>query len=151
MWPKQQECEEEQKENREREERRRRAKERQQKLMAEFASKQKQFMEKAMESEDGTSEMDWAAEEEVLISTKEYDCVICSQSTPSTEDKPMGLVVLVQATSVTGHRRKQGYTERATLPTCDEERDNLRRDDTLSCEFDRRVEELDRHFDPVSN
>ncbi|KAI4457238.1 ubiquitin ligase e3 alpha-related [Holotrichia oblita] len=150
LWPKQQECEEEQKENREREERRRRAKERQQKLMAEFASKQKQFMEKAMESEDGTSEMDWAAEEEVLISTKEYDCVICSQSTPSTEDKPMGLVVLVQATSVTGHRRKQGYTERATLPTCDEERDNLRRDDTLSCEFDRRVEELDRHFDPQS-
>jgi len=48
-----QECEEDEqreKENREREERRKRAKERQQKLMAEFANKQKQFMEKAMET-----------------------------------------------------------------------------------------------------
>lgn len=37
-------------EERERAERRRKAKERQQKLMDEFASKQKQFMEKAMET-----------------------------------------------------------------------------------------------------
>jgi E3 ubiquitin-protein ligase UBR3 len=52
LWPRMQDCEEEQREreNREKEERRRRARERQQKLMAEFASKQKQFMEKAMES-----------------------------------------------------------------------------------------------------
>jgi E3 ubiquitin-protein ligase UBR3 len=53
LWPqKQEEGEEEQreKEAKEREDRRRRAKERQQKLMAEFASKQKQFMEKAMET-----------------------------------------------------------------------------------------------------
>lgn len=48
-----QECEgdeQREREHREREERRRRAKERQQKLMAEFANKQKQFMEKAMKS-----------------------------------------------------------------------------------------------------
>nr|CAD7197122.1 unnamed protein product [Timema douglasi] len=53
LWPrKQEECEEEQKEReaKEREERRKKAKDRQQKLMAEFASKQKQFMEKAMET-----------------------------------------------------------------------------------------------------
>lgn len=53
LWPRMQECEEDEqreKENREREERRKRAKERQQKLMAEFANKQKQFMEKAMET-----------------------------------------------------------------------------------------------------
>lgn len=50
LWPRMQECEDEQreKEHREREERRKRARERQQKLMAEFANKQKQFMEKAM-------------------------------------------------------------------------------------------------------
>lgn len=71
-------------------------------------------------------------------------------SSPSTEDKPMGLVVLIQATSVIGHRRRYGEPERATLPTCDDERDLLRKDDTLSAEFDRRVEELDRHFDQVS-
>lgn len=53
LWPRMQECEEDEqreRENREREERRRRAKERQQKLMAEFANKQKQFMEKAMKT-----------------------------------------------------------------------------------------------------
>lgn len=53
LWPRMQECEEDEqreRENREREERRKRAKERQQKLMAEFANKQKQFMEKAMKT-----------------------------------------------------------------------------------------------------
>lgn len=94
--------------------------------------------------------MDWNVEEEVSISKQEYDCVICNQSSPSTEEKPMGLVVLVQATSVIGHRRRHGHGERTTLPTCDEEREGLKRDDILSSEFDRRVEELDRHFDPVS-
>lgn len=51
LWPKKPENENEQrdKENREKEERKKRAKERQQKLMAEFASRQKQFMEKSME------------------------------------------------------------------------------------------------------
>lgn len=42
--------------------------------------------------------MDWDQEENTtkLTSKKEYDCVICNQTTPSSEDKPMGLVVLVQ-------------------------------------------------------
>lgn len=42
--------------------------------------------------------MDWEQEENTtkLTSKKEYDCVICNQTTPSSEDKPMGLVVLVQ-------------------------------------------------------
>lgn len=77
MWPSKEEREEakKQRENKEREERRRRAKERQQKLMAEFANKQKQFMEKAME----TDENDEGMEEEVPISKQEYDCVICNQ------------------------------------------------------------------------
>ncbi|XP_025832184.1 E3 ubiquitin-protein ligase Ubr3 isoform X1 [Agrilus planipennis] len=152
LWPPQSECEEEQKrrEDKEREERRRRAKERQQKLMAEFASRQKQFMEK-METEASATSMDWKNDENILISKQEYDCVICNQSTPSTDDKPMGLVVLVQTTSVIGHRRRQGHgNERATLPTCDEEREHFRRDDTLTCEFDRRVEELNRYFDSPS-
>lgn len=54
LWPSQEERDEarKQRENREREERRRRAKERQQKLMEEFASRQRQFMEKAMESDE---------------------------------------------------------------------------------------------------
>lgn len=36
------------------------------------------------------------------------------------------------------------------LPTSEEERQNLRTDDSLASEFDRRVEELSRQFDPVS-
>lgn len=94
--------------------------------------------------------MDWNNEDEVLLSKQEYDCVICNQSSASTEDKPMGLVVLIQATSVIGHRRRHGHGEKAMLPTCDEDKNNLKKDDTLACEFDRRVEELDQHFDPVS-
>lgn len=48
--------------------------------------------------EAGASGMDWEQEESAtkLTSKKEYDCVICNQTTPSSEDKPMGLVVLVQ-------------------------------------------------------
>lgn len=150
LWPPQQDSdrEQKQKENREREERRRRAKERQQKLMDEFASKQRAFLE-TMETDDvGSSGMDWTSEEEsTLTSKQEYDCVICNQSTPSTEDKPMGLVVLVQASSVLGHRRRCSQNERAVLPTSEEEKFNLRRDDIQASEFDRRVEEFDRHFD----
>jgi len=28
-----------------------------------------------------------------------YDCVICNQATPSTDDRPLGLVALLQPTS----------------------------------------------------
>lgn len=55
LWPKKPEegeVERKEREERERAERRRKAKDRQQKLMEEFASKQKQFMEKAMETGD---------------------------------------------------------------------------------------------------
>lgn len=42
--------------------------------------------------------MDWDQDDNAtkLTSKKEYDCVICNQTTPSSEDAPMGLVVLVQ-------------------------------------------------------
>lgn len=150
LWPPQQESEREQKqrENKEREERRRRAKDRQQKLMAEFATKQRQFLATAMANEEAAaSGMDWTNEDgSVLGSKQEYDCVICSQTTPSTEDKPMGLIVLVQSSSVLGHRRRVGGSERAVLPTCESERTSLKRDDTQASEFDRRIEEFDRHF-----
>ncbi|KAG7466885.1 hypothetical protein MATL_G00147050 [Megalops atlanticus] len=102
------------------EERRQKARERQQKLLAEFASRQKSFMESAVdvESPDTDVTMDLAASElpesEVL-----YDCVICGQSGPSTDQRPMGLVVLLQATSVLGHRRRSDQAQ--NLPTSEEE------------------------------
>lgn len=98
LWPSKEEREEakKQRESREREERRRRAKERQQKLMQEFANKQKQFMEKAMECDETGTEDDEGDEVEKVAKQQEYDCVICNQSSPSTEEQPMGLVVLIQ-------------------------------------------------------
>ncbi|XP_071446964.1 E3 ubiquitin-protein ligase Ubr3 isoform X2 [Hetaerina americana] len=135
-------------EEKEREERRRRAKERQQKLMAEFASQQRQFMEMAMEADEGMGGMDWNEDSTLLASKKEYDCVICNQTTPSTEEKPMGLAVLVQATSVVGHKRR--LMEAPILPTNKEEKHDLKKQDSLACEFDRRISELSRHFDTSS-
>lgn len=77
---------------------------------------------------------------------KEYDCVICSQSSESTDDKPMGLAVLVQATSVLGHRRREG-TAPPILPLSDGERD---RQDTMASAFDSHVDSLSREFDQVT-
>ncbi|KAI4500168.1 hypothetical protein M0802_004585 [Mischocyttarus mexicanus] len=152
LWPRKQDCEDVQREreHREREDRRKRAKERQQKLMAEFANKQKQFMEKAMKTDDASgSGMDWDEEDDTtkLTRQKEYDCVICNQTTSSSEDKPMGLVVLVQATSVIGHGREE--SDRLALPTSDED-PPISKGGTHGAHFNRRIDELNVHFDTIS-
>ena len=93
--------------------RRRRARERQQKLMANFAKKQEEFMSRNPDaanertcSPDGSdrpmtsdagSECDVAGVS--MATARSYDCVICGVCTPSTEENPMGLVGLLQATS----------------------------------------------------
>ncbi|XP_054165403.1 E3 ubiquitin-protein ligase ubr3-like isoform X2 [Oppia nitens] len=108
-------------EENDREERRRKARERQQKLMAEFASKQKAFM-KNIEKENincdiggdnnnnsdnkgvpsGSSSTS-SATSSSLLQSKEYECVICGQSGATTNSKLFGQVVLLQSTSVLGH------------------------------------------------
>lgn len=50
------------------------------------------------ESPETEAAMDLGASE-VMESEVLYDCVICGQSGPSTEDRPTGLVVLLQASS----------------------------------------------------
>ncbi|BFY97084.1 hypothetical protein BsWGS_00124 [Bradybaena similaris] len=94
----------------EKDSKRRKAWNRQQKLMAEFASKQKAFLEQAMEEEAETnyptSDTANADQEQELQKVQEYDCVICSQTTPSTGERPVGLVVFLQASSVLGHRHQ---------------------------------------------
>uniref|UniRef100_A0A3B4VB54 E3 ubiquitin-protein ligase n=1 Tax=Seriola dumerili TaxID=41447 RepID=A0A3B4VB54_SERDU len=125
------------------EERRQRARERQQKLLAEFASRQKSFMETAMdvESPDTEAAMDLGASE-VMESEVLYDCVICGQSGPSTEDRPTGLVVLLQASSVLGHRCKS--KEAKKLPTSDEE--HIYPADTCGVAHDVRLTLMQRFF-----
>ncbi|XP_068671556.1 E3 ubiquitin-protein ligase ubr3-like isoform X2 [Montipora foliosa] len=89
--------------------RRKLARERQQKLLAEFASKQKSFMEKTMNKEpDSLLPMD----EDIHpvggtsgeSSEHAFDCVICGQTSSSTEKRPVGLVALLQPSTVLGHR-----------------------------------------------
>uniref|UniRef100_A0A7N6C2V1 E3 ubiquitin-protein ligase n=1 Tax=Anabas testudineus TaxID=64144 RepID=A0A7N6C2V1_ANATE len=125
------------------EERRQRARERQQKLLAEFASRQKSFMETAMDVESPETEaaMDLGASE-VMESEVLYDCVICGQSGPSTEDRPIGLVVLLQASSVLGHRCKS--TEAKNLPTSDDE--HIYPADTCGVAHDVRLTLMQRFF-----
>jgi E3 ubiquitin-protein ligase UBR3 len=96
------------------------------------------------------SEMDWVEEENTVMSKMEYDCVICSQSSPSTEEKPMGLVVLLQASSIIGHRKRNPEPE--TLPISEEERLIFAksREHTLASDFVKRGEQLHREFDSVS-
>lgn len=50
------------------------------------------------ETPDADAVMDLEASEEASAEVL-YDCVICGQSGPSTEDRPTGLVVLLQASS----------------------------------------------------
>ncbi|XP_046744693.1 E3 ubiquitin-protein ligase Ubr3 isoform X1 [Diprion similis] len=150
LWPRMHEDEQCEKENREREERRRRAKERQEKVLADFLDQQKKFMETNMETDEaGVSNMDCSEQEEPtkLASKKEYDCVICNQTTPSSEDKPMGLVVLVQATSVISHERQ--HPERLVLPTSDED-PPISKSNTRSAHFEQRISEMNRDFDTPS-
>ncbi|XP_059822600.1 E3 ubiquitin-protein ligase ubr3 isoform X1 [Hypanus sabinus] len=125
------------------EERRQKARERQQKLLAEFASRQKSFMETAMdlESPDSDVAMDIGSSEKQDSETV-YDCVICGQSGPSTEERPTGLVVLLQASSVLGHRRRSAEPKK--LPTSDEEQ--IYPEDTCGTVHDVRITDLQRCF-----
>lgn len=149
LWgkkPEENKDEQKMREDEEREERRRRAKERQKKLMEEFASQQKQFMAMAMETDENG--MDWEEDENAsVVSKKEYDCAICNQTTLSTAENPMGLVVLLQPTSVLGHKRSR---KEFKLPTNDEEQAYLKLKNKLSDNFNRRIELLSEQFDDGS-
>ena len=172
-------------------EKKRRIKERQQRLLQEFATKQKQFMQQAMAAAEDV-EMDLetqstgpassavppsesttsastsslpnsasaanpsAAHSSYSIpsdggdSLEEYDCVICNQASPSTSERPMCLVVLLQATSVLAHKRYWPTESSLALPICEEDRFNLDKVDSLHVEMGRRVENLRQHFDEGS-
>jgi E3 ubiquitin-protein ligase UBR3 len=95
------------------EERRKKAKLRQERLMKEFASKQKQFMAKVVGASVAEMEVDGShsttvdgATEKLVPTDRQYDCCICSQSTASTSDRLIGLVALLQPTSFLAHRRR---------------------------------------------
>ncbi|XP_019758460.2 E3 ubiquitin-protein ligase Ubr3 isoform X2 [Dendroctonus ponderosae] len=152
IWPSNVEKEKakQMRQNKEREDRRRRAKERQEKLMAEFAAKQREFLKREQERMETDENGETLDQSNISISKQEYDCAICNITSPSTEEMPMGLVASVHSTAVIGHRRKYGQPEVYMLPTSDDDKERIRNDNTLSAEFDRKVEEFNSHFDPES-
>ncbi|XP_053948183.1 E3 ubiquitin-protein ligase Ubr3 [Anastrepha ludens] len=146
LWPNQREKQAEQKarEAREKEERRKRARERQMKMMQDFANKQKEFMQTtAHNMECGMDDEDDDLYEE-QPREKEYDCIICNCTTPSTESNPIGLVVLVESSGIVGHRRRTA--ERLPLPLCDEDEKRLQQTTRLATEFNRRTDLLSLKF-----
>lgn len=143
LWPNQRERQAEQKarEAKEKEERSKKARERQQKLMEEFANRQKQFMATEGKMMEGIEDDEIDVEE---AREKEYDCIICNRTGPSLETNPIGLVVLVESSSIVGHRRKT--PDRFPLPICDEEKAIPGRNVRLSSEFRKRAEILHRKY-----
>ncbi|XP_017085312.1 E3 ubiquitin-protein ligase Ubr3 isoform X2 [Drosophila eugracilis] len=150
LWPNQREKQAEAKarETKEKEERRKKARERQQKMMQDFANKQKQFMQSAAAA---ASSMDYGAEDEddeelyeEQPREKEYDCIICNCTTPSTESNPIGLVVLVESSGIVGHRRR--IAERLPLPLNEDDESRLKHSTRLAAEFSRRTELLSLKF-----
>lgn len=143
LWPNQRERQAEQKarEAKEKEDMKKKSRERQQKLMEEFANRQKQFMATEGKMMEGIDEDENDVEE---AREKEYDCVICNRTGPSLETNPIGLVVLVESSSIVGHRRKT--TNRFLLPVCDEDKEILGRNVRMSSEFKKRAEILHRKY-----
>lgn len=143
LWPNQRERQAEQKarEAKEKDERTKKARERQQKLMEEFADRQKQFMATEGKMMEGIEDDEIDVEE---AREKEYDCIICNRTGPSLESNPIGLVVLVESSSIVGHRRKT--PNRFPLPVCDEDKAIPGRNVRLSSEFRKRAEILHRKY-----
>lgn len=112
--------------------------------MEDFASKQQQFMATEGKMMEGLDEDEIEEGEEAR--EKEYDCVICYRTGPSLENDPMGLVVLVESSSIVGHRRKT--PNRFPLPVCDEDKEMPGRNVRLSSEFRKRAEILHMKYKP---
>ncbi|CAN7998531.1 unnamed protein product [Ixodes pacificus] len=120
------------------------------KLMAEFANRQRSFLKKAMEFEGEEGDPSDEYERNPIVTVaKEYECIICSQTSSSTEDRPIGMVVLLQATSVLGHAQ-EAEEEARKLPCTDEERLLLLEDSSRAAHMKLRFDGLARHFDDHS-
>lgn len=122
--------------------------------------------------------MDWEQGDATtkLVSTKEYHCVICNQTTPSLDDKPMGLIILCQViirhlfshssksqevellnlpsycfifqpTSVLSHQRQ--YPDNLSLPVSEDD-PLVPKNDTRAKYFDLRTDKMRHYFDTVS-
>lgn len=121
LWPNQHEKQAEQR-AREKEDFSQRARERQRKLLEDMAKNQKRFMERTEdenrcdddEKELSDSSFEEGGKEGGKDGGKKYLCTNCLVTGPSTESKPIGLVVLNESSGLIGHRRR--HAEQFTLP-----------------------------------
>ncbi|KAG7308931.1 hypothetical protein JYU34_006202 [Plutella xylostella] len=137
LWPHVREKQHEQqaRERREKEERTRRARERQQQLMAEFALRQRQFMSAMELSQDMEREMAWQE-------PTTDDCVICNRAAPD----PLARVVLLQSTSVLGHRRLADSPRSLALSEAELPGLQQATETTLAAHHYRQHDHLQQHF-----
>lgn len=121
LWPREAENEEDRlrREAQEDQERKKRASERRRQATEEMQRRQQAFLDKMKSEMDSGSNLFGETEEEkeekdpnLQIKPLEYHCVICNLTGPSTSSNPIGLVILLQATSVLAHRCPSGtFTE----------------------------------------
>ncbi|XP_050675665.1 E3 ubiquitin-protein ligase Ubr3 isoform X2 [Leptidea sinapis] len=159
LWPHQREREAEQRarERREKEERSRRARERQAAVMREFARRQQQFLSavRQLEGEQGERmECEGESEGEGEWETwraRDYDCVICNTRARASAHDPIGLVVLLQSSSVLGHRRRaDGGAGALALSEPERSRLAAHRAATAAAHHYRLHDDLHQHFDQES-
>lgn len=98
-----------------------------------------------------TNEGGTSSESEV-IKPVEYDCVICNQTSASSDDNPIGLVILLQSSSMLGHRRAQSMGEPVMIPTSDEGRGKLAEAklSTMTSHNEKRLESYKSNFEDSS-
>ncbi|XP_065665179.1 E3 ubiquitin-protein ligase UBR3 isoform X4 [Hydra vulgaris] len=82
-------------------ERRKKVNQRQEEMLKEFAFKQKRFLDNTIGSSSNDSGSQHFNNHDI------YECVICFQSTESTEKRPIGLVVFLQPSTVLAYRVSQ--------------------------------------------
>lgn len=139
LWPDYHEDEAKRDAERERleaEAKKRRAKERQRQMMEQLAQQRQRFMAKIDTSElkDEKEESQKSSggerpkagspkssqpKSKVQSSASEYTCCHCLQQTAATESRPIGLVTLIQSSSVLAHKHES--TNHLVLPTSQEE------------------------------
>lgn len=73
--------------------------------MTEFANKQKAFMKQMNEEFSNSNQVPDNVETLTVdvCNQLQYECVICGQTTPSTPDRLIGMVVLLQSSSILAH------------------------------------------------
>eukprot|EP00095_Tigriopus_kingsejongensis_P006031 maker-scaffold889_size84747-snap-gene-0.19 protein:Tk06031 transcript:maker-scaffold889_size84747-snap-gene-0.19-mRNA-1 annotation:"e3 ubiquitin-protein ligase ubr3" len=177
VWPDQHKKEaivEEEAEKKETELKKKKAKERQRKLMEQMAAQRKKFEENTTIFDDesmseglndsqagedgangghGASSSDpngGGANAEARRDMKQYHCCHCRLESPASEDRPIGLVTLIQSTSVLAHKHRE--TNQLLLPTSEDMVESLPPpgEDSLGTEYEERYHMMLQHFDTQS-